>query len=200
MTTRYQTDLANLYKLFRISALSLAVGFLVLWVGLADITLATIGENSYVLDPLTFEACGTVLILVGITLLSVAIYQKISYPAKLATVTKSLKDLDDLLHHEKVFAQTVRKTLGQPYHAHYEDYVKQRQAQERRVKQMMSVQTFIRVYRFPIALIGGGLSVIIPALLASPIYSEPLIAGGVAILLGAFWGLLNHRKHITNPE
>jgi hypothetical protein len=190
---RCQTDLASVNRLFRTSALSITIGFLVLWLALADITLATIGQTRYALDPLTFGVPGAVLISIGIPCLLGAIYVKIRYPTRLASLKRSLQYLDDLLLHQKVFPQKFRETLGLPYHTHYEDYVKERQALERRVHKMMSLQTFLRIYRMPICLIGAGLSVIVPALLQGPFY-EPIIVGGLAILLGIFWGLLNRRK------
>ena len=199
MIARYQTDLAGVIRLLQISAVSIALGIFVLLLGLANTTLATMGESPYTLDLLTCEALGILMILIGIILLSMAIYVKINYPTRLAGLTQSLNDLDDLLKHEKVFPQSFRNTLSHPYHAHFEDYIKKRQALERRVQKMMSFQPLLRICKFPIALIGAALSIIVPALIQSPIRIEPIIVGGIAILLGTFWSLLNYRKH-KNPS
>jgi hypothetical protein len=183
---RYQTDLANVRRLLQLGALSITVGLSVLWLGFADVTI----------DSTAFEVCGALLMSVGIPLLLLAIKVKIRYTVRLASLKRSLDDLDDLLTHQKVFPETFRETLGLPYHTYYEDFVKERQAVERRVHKMIPLQTFLRVYQMPTCMILAGLSLIVPALLQGPGY-DPIIVGGLGILLGIFWGLLNRRKHKT---
>jgi hypothetical protein len=191
---RHQNALARVSWSFQLSAFSIAIGLLVLWLALADVTLATIGETRYALDFQTFGVCGAILMSLGFLLLSLTAYIKVRYPARLASLSQSLKDLDDLLVHQKVFPEKFRETLGLPYHTYYEDHLKERQTAERQIRKLTTLQTFLRIHRIPICLIVTGLLVIIPALLQG-LVCESITVGGLAILLGIVWGFLNRRKH-----
>jgi small-conductance mechanosensitive channel len=187
---RCDRDLRNVHWIFWAGLFGLFVGVLLLWLAVSNTTLYTIGNTRYVADPIFFGMVGVIFCFLGFGGLFGAVYVRIFYPSKLEKLRQSLRDLDDLLLHRKVFSPQFRRELGSDYHVHYEDYVKE----VKRVRSLKSAEELYNSYAWAGCLLAVGIFTMAKAALDGYPF-EGLVVGGTIALLGAIWAFWKYRRN-----
>jgi hypothetical protein len=119
-----------------------------------------------------------------------AVYVRAFYPSKLEKLRQSLRDLDDLLVHRRVFSPQFRRELGSDYHIHYEDYVKE----VKRVSSLQSMEKLFNSYAWAGCLLAAGIFTMAEGALGG-YPSEGLVVGGPISFLGVIWAFWKYRRN-----
>jgi len=189
--TRDERALADVNYFLLVGLGTLGFGLFLLWLVLGNVTLYTIGSVRVVADPISYGGFGALLAFLGLACFFGSFYIRFNFPSKLEKLKQDLQGLDELITHQKVFPADFRQKVGQDFHVHYQDYLKER----RRVRSMQSRQVLFRSYGLPLCMAAAGLYVVTQGF-GETYQFEITLIGGLFTLFGATWvSLVYIRRH-----